>query len=367
MLRCRTWQRRCAGFMGARRHREGNYISPAFSTRNLAGALLLPRKLTIMRIAFGRVVNPRIEKRLEERYQRTEVLRIVGISARQLSGWEKTGLVSSSESYSFSDLVQLTKLRDLRQRQVPARVIRRTLAACSAAGMMNPLVETSMIFTTPGRIAVKHEGAAVDPVNGQFIFDFANPDFANPDFAQLEPARQNMRVVPIKSDQETVAAMFIKGVQLEESPETMKQAVEVYQQLLSIQPNHAPAHINLGTIFYNQQNFVAAENSYRKAVESDPKYALAYFDLGNVLDETGRLLEAIAAYEQALELAPHYADAHYNVALSYERMKQPRKALAHWQIYVKLDPVGPWANHARVQVERIVHMDQLKIVWRRNG
>lgn len=286
----------------------------------------------------------------------------MGISARQLSGWEKTGLVPSSESYSFSDLVQLTKLRDLRQRQVPARVIRRTLAACSAAGMMNPLVETSMIFTTPGRIAVKHEGAAVDPVNGQFIFDFANPDFAQPQLG-----RQNMRVVPIKSDQETVAAMFIKGVQLEESPETMKQAVEVYQQLLTIAENHAPAHINLGTIYYNQQDFVAAERSYRKAVESDPKYALAYFDLGNVLDETGRLLEAIAAYEQALELAPNYADAHYNVALSYERMKQPRKALAHWQCYVKLDPVGPWANHARVQVERIVHIDQLKIVWRRNG
>ncbi len=286
----------------------------------------------------------------------------MGISARQLSGWEKTGLVPSIDSYTFSDLVQLTKLRDLRQRQVPARVIRRTLAACSAAGMSNPLVETSMIFTSPGRIAVKHEGAAVDPVNGQFVFDFANPEYA---LGAAE--RANARVVPIRSDQETVATMFIKGVQLEESPETLNEAVEVYRQLLAIAPQHAPSHINLGTIYYNQQNFAAAERSYRLAVESDPKYALAYFDLGNVLDETGRLLEAIAAYEQALELAPGYADAHYNVALAYERMKQPRKALAHWKCYVKLDSVGPWANHARAQVERIVHMDQLKIVWRRNG
>ena len=65
--------------------------------------------------------------------------------------------------------------------------------------------------------------------------------------------------------------------------------------------------------------------------ESDPRYALAYFDLGNVLDETGRVQEAIQTYKTALQLAPTYADAHYNLALAYEKLKQPRKALPHWQ------------------------------------
>jgi tetratricopeptide (TPR) repeat protein len=80
------------------------------------------------------------------------------------------------------------------------------------------------------------------------------------------------------------------------------------------------------------------------------------------LDETGRLPEAIRAYEAAISLAPTYADAHYNLALAYEKARQPRKALTHWQAYSRLDTVGPWAIHARNQVKKILSTDSLKLV-----
>jgi tetratricopeptide (TPR) repeat protein len=95
----------------------------------------------------------------------------------------------------------------------------------------------------------------------------------------------------------------------------------------------------------------------------DSRYALAYFDLGNVLDETGRVNEAIQTYATALQLAPTYADAHYNLALAYEKMKEPRKALKHWRAYTRLDTTGPWAVHARNQIKRILQSDGLKLVW----
>ena len=79
-------------------------------------------------------------------------------------------------------------------------------------------------------------------------------------------------------------------------------------------------------------------------------------------DETGRVGEAILTYQTALQLAPTYADAHYNLALAYEKIKEPRKALAHWRAYVKLDTTGPWAVHARNQVRRILQADGLKLV-----
>jgi len=72
--------------------------------------------------------------------------------------------------------------------------------------------------------------------------------------------------------------------------------------------------------------------------------------------------EAIQAYKTALQLAPTYADAHYNVALAFEKMKEPRKALRHWRAYVKLDTSGPWAVHARNQIKRIIQADGLKLV-----
>ena len=84
-----------------------------------------------------------------------------------------------------------------------------------------------------------------------------------------------------------------------------------------------------------------------------------------VLDELERIDESIAAYLKAVTLSPRYADAHYNLALAYERSNERRRALRHWLAYVKLDPVGPWSNHARLQVRKILDREELSIVWRR--
>ena len=63
-------------------------------------------------------------------------------------------------------------------------------------------------------------------------------------------------------------------------------------------------------------------------------------------------------------LVPHYGDAHYNVALAYERTGDRRAALRHWTTYIKLDPVGPWSNHARMQARKILEREKLSIVHR---
>jgi tetratricopeptide (TPR) repeat protein len=94
---------------------------------------------------------------------------------------------------------------------------------------------------------------------------------------------------------------------------------------------------------------------------------LAYFDLGNVLDELERPDESIAAYLRAVELAPRYADAHYNLALAFERKGECRAALRHWRAYVKLDRTGPWAEHARGQIRKLLDSEELTVVWRAAG
>lgn len=152
---------------------------------------------------------------------------------------------------------------------------------------------------------------------------------------------------------------------MEENPSTHGEAIAAYHKVLELEPLHAAAHINLGTLYYNRQEFALAEKHYRQAIASDPRYALAYFDLGNVLDETGRVQEAILTYKVAIQLAPTYADAHYNLALAYEKVREPRKALKHWQAYVKLDTCGPWSIHARSQIKRILQADGLRLVYRR--
>jgi predicted TPR repeat methyltransferase len=289
------------------------------------------------------------------RYCRADVLRILRITPRQFSQWQKAGLVAASEYYSFYDLLKLKKVRDLSSKKVRPAVIRQSLQAMQkqVAGMENPLVEAGT-FSTGARIAFRHDGKAFDPIAGQFVMDFSQPQ-------RVVPAQH---IAPIRVI-ETASEFFARGVALEEDPGSCKEAIAAYNQVLEIEPLHAPAHINLGTLYYNLQDYAKAEFHYRKAIEADPRYALAYFDLANVLDETGRLQEAIRTYKTAIQLAPTYADAHYNLALAYEKTRDGRKALTHWRIYIRLDRASAWSAHARSQITRILENDKLKVVFRR--
>ena len=290
------------------------------------------------------------------RYSRQDVLRILHLHARQMVAWERAGLISPNESYSFEDLGQLRTLRDLQATtRISAKSIRASVDAMQrVAGMRNPLLEASAV-RRGSRLAFRHGGALMDPMTQQLAFDF-----------ELSPARQLLVVgeAPVRQAAE-VQEMFLRAVKMEESSTTLPEAVELYEAILAMRPNHAPALINLGTIRYNMREYETAEQFYRRATVADPEYALAFFDLGNVLDEMQQLDEATESYQRAVALVPQYADAHYNLALAYERQGQRRRALRHWLTYVRLDPVGPWASHAKEQARKILNTEKLSIVSRR--
>jgi tetratricopeptide (TPR) repeat protein len=278
---------------------------------------------------------------------------------RQLATWEKAGLVKVCEEYSFFDLLQVKKVRDLCAQRVKPAVIRRSLDAMQkqVAGMGNPLLEASA-YQTGHRVAFRHDGRLLEPIAGQFMFDFASAPEGKKVVASPRPSGPELVITD-------VVDLFARGITLEENPSTQSEAIEVYLKVLDMDPVHAAAHINLGTLYYNRQEYALAEKHYRSAIEIDPRYALAHFDLGNVLDETGRIDEAINTYKTAIQLAPTYADAHYNLALAYEKKREPRKALQHWRAYVKLDTTGPWTVHAKHQIQRILQNDKLRLVHSR--
>jgi tetratricopeptide (TPR) repeat protein len=292
-------------------------------------------------------------------YSRADLLRILHITPRQLANWERSGLLTPVESYSFSDLLEIKKIRDLCAMSVRPNVIRESLDAMRkrAAGVEKPLLEAGTWSTRKHRIAFRHEGKLLEPIAGQFLMDFSERE-------KVVTSTPVPHQEPTPRDHE-VASWFARGIAFEENPASHAEAIAAYHRVLDLEPLHAAAHINLGTLYYNRQEFGLAEKHYRNAIESDPRYALAYFDLGNVLDETGRVKEAEQTYKVAIQLAPTYADAHYNLALAYEKLREPRKALKHWQAYVKLDTTGPWAVHAKSQIKRILQADGLKLVHRR--
>ena len=289
-------------------------------------------------------------------FSRQDALRILRIHPKQLRGWERSGLIAPSDSYSFQDLVQLRKLRDLRSMRLSAASIRASVTAMrSVSGMVNPLLEAGTA-RRGSRLIFRHSGAAMEPITRQLVFDFDAG-------GNRIPAALGRPVLSSMQCEARANNLFLEAVRCEESGK-IAEASDLYQEILDLDPQHAPACINLGTIHYNQRKFQEAEHLYRQASVVDPEYALAFFDLGNVLDELQLLPEAIEAYRSAIRLVPGYADAHYNLALAYERTGQRRKALRHWTAYLRLDPIGPWANHARGQQRKILDREKLAIVHR---
>jgi hypothetical protein len=292
------------------------------------------------------------------RYSRHDVLRILHLKARQLAAWERGGLIPSHEVYSFEDLSQLRTLRTLCATRISVRSIHASVSAMErVAGMRNALLESTAV-RRGGRLVFRHGGALMDPLSQQLAFDFE----IGSQLQVVEP-----KAVDPLHKALNLQEMFLQAVRLEEKLETLPEAAELYESILKKQPDHAAAAINLGTIRYNERSYEAAERLYRLATETDPEYALAFFDLGNVLDEMQQMDEAIVAYRRAIKLVPQYADAHYNLALAYERQGERRKALRHWLMYVRLDPVGPWASHAKGQARKILSGERLRIVSRRGS
>jgi tetratricopeptide (TPR) repeat protein len=236
----------------------------------------------------------------------------------------------------------------------------------AVAGMANPLLEACLVRTGT-RLAFRHRGAMVDPIRRQLLFDFERVD-------RKGTGTDGMSRLSVVSDvsglrrpgpasPRGIQDRFLAAVRAEEAGEKQR-AIALYEEILEIDPEYAAAYINLGTVHFHLRQFASAEAHYRRATEVDPSYVLAFFDMGNVLDELERLDESIAAYRRAVALAPRYADAHYNLALACERKGMHRPALRHWQSYARLDKQGPWADHARGQIRKLLSREKLTVAFR---
>ena len=273
-----------------------------------------------------------------ERFTRREILRILNISSKQLAYWERLRLVEprtgwGEKFYRFGDLISLRTVKQLVEQRVPARRLRRAVEALreQLAGVEAPLTELRIV--SDGRdVAVELDGRLLEPIRGQLLLDFDTRELG-----------EKVRVMPERTAEEWFAA----ALDAEYDPVTHPQAIEAYQRVIEKSPRWIEAHINLGTLLYEQGEKEEAAGCYRQAVELEPANPLAYFNLGSVLDELGQPGPAREHLRRAVALKPDYADAHYNLGLVAEKLGAHGEARRYWRRYLELDPRSPWADYAR--------------------
>ena len=86
-------------------------------------------------------------------------------------------------------------------------------------------------------------------------------------------------------------------------------AAQSYKKALSIKPDYAKAHYNLGGVLQELDKLGDSVKSYRSAIKFEPKNAQAHNNLAIVLRELNQLEEAEISCRKAIALNPEYAEA----------------------------------------------------------
>ena len=87
-------------------------------------------------------------------------------------------------------------------------------------------------------------------------------------------------------------------------------AVQSYKKALSIKPDYAKAHYNLGGALQELDKLHDSAKSYENAIALEPENAQAHNNLAIVLRELDQLEEAEASCRKAIVLDPEYAEAY---------------------------------------------------------
>ncbi|MBP7832155.1 MAG: tetratricopeptide repeat protein [Candidatus Levybacteria bacterium] len=81
-------------------------------------------------------------------------------------------------------------------------------------------------------------------------------------------------------------------------------AVATLNQAIALDPNNPILRVELGGIFYQLQQYEAAQNQFQIAINLKPDFANAYYNLGKALESKEDLQGAVIAYQAAASLLP---------------------------------------------------------------
>jgi len=186
------------------------------------------------------------------------------------------------------------------------------------------------------------------------------------------------RNIPLNKFPFDIGGELNKAVQHHQSGQLQK-AEEIYERILSINPNHSDSlhflgviahqagksdiavnlinraiqnnpknpvyYNNLGYVFQDQGKLDEAISCCQRAVNLKPDYAEAYYNLGYVFQDRGKLDEAISCYEKALELRPDYAEAYHNLGYVFQDQGKLDEAISCYEKALELRPDYAEAYH----------------------
>jgi tetratricopeptide (TPR) repeat protein len=117
----------------------------------------------------------------------------------------------------------------------------------------------------------------------------------------------------------------------------LSEAAQLYQQVITAQPNNVFAHYDLGVVEQASSNPIAALASYGSALTINPKYVPALYNQATIYAATDPAL-AISLYRQVVGLQPTAPTAYLNLGLLEIKHDAPKRGVADLAKAITQDP-----------------------------
>lgn len=107
----------------------------------------------------------------------------------------------------------------------------------------------------------------------------------------------------------------------------VNEALTLYHKVLNLDENNVQAMLGIADIYLGQQEFDKAEKYYQKSFLQTRDIAGAHMNYGTLLYQQKRIAEALDEYRLAVELSPGMPEISYNLALILKETKDFEEAL----------------------------------------
>ena len=126
----------------------------------------------------------------------------------------------------------------------------------------------------------------------------------------------------------------------------LKDAENLYNQVLKIDNNHLNSLHNLGIVSQDLNKSEKAITYFQKVIEIEPTFPGAHNNLGIVFQGLNELQKAINCYEKAIEIDPNNEHSHYNLGIIFRKLGELEKAKNCLQKAIRINPEHLTANNS---------------------
>jgi tetratricopeptide (TPR) repeat protein len=128
------------------------------------------------------------------------------------------------------------------------------------------------------------------------------------------------------------------------------EAVELYEEVIKLDPSHAEAANNLGAALIELGRYHEAEQHFRIAIGIKPDFADAHGNLGALLGNKSELKQSESSLRLALKLKPNLVDARVSLGLTLAYSGRLREAMACFTKVLRRAPRHVRALYGMVQL-----------------